>query len=376
MAPPRTARRRRWITLLAALVLGPFLAEFGLRWSLFSSSDLAASLGAPLRDPALFVPPNLLPDYWKIERRIGLTTGLDRHPRFDARIGWRSENQHPETLQLVKRAPLDGRRPVLLFGASFVACKRPEDRCWEELFESESELSERFQLFNYGVWGHGADQTWILMQEVLDEWEHLDPIVVLGIVAESDLYRAALPIYIWPKPRFELGSDGSLVRLDPPGWTATKFLRHDPVSFNSYAWRALEMRFGKGSREELEQRFGQNEIENEGARISRVILTELHADLERRGLEHFGLFFHSRLTFFRPGQVRGFFEQARRLLGEDGLPLVSLEPELAHAADQHARLKREWFHPSGLGQGHPTDAARLAWLPALERGLRGEVDVH
>ena len=324
----------------------------------------------------MFVPPNLLPDYWKIDRRIQLADGLDQHPRFDARIGWRSENQDPETLQLAERAPLDGRRPVLLFGASFVACKYPEDRCWEEIFESESALSAEFQLFNYGVWGHGADQTWILMQEVLDEWQHLNPVVVLGFCAESDLYRAASPIYIWPKPRFELGADGSLVRVDPPGWTATEFLQKEPVSFDSYAWRALSMNFGNPSRAELEERFGQTEMRAEGARISRVILTELHEDLERRGLEHFGVFFHSRLKFNRAAHVRGFFKQARRLLGPDGLPLVSLAPELERAVAEQARLSEEWFHASGLGQGHPTDAARVAWLPALERGLLGEVDLR
>jgi hypothetical protein len=357
--------------VLAALVVGPLLAELGLRWLLFSPSDLAAKLGRSVRDPALFVPPNLLPDYWKIDRAIGLAAGLDRHPRFDVRIGWRSENMHPDTLQLVERPTLDGRRPVLLFGASFVACKRPGDRCWEQVFEEESALAERYQLFNYGVWGHGADQTWLLLQEVLDEWQALDPVVVLGFVADSDLYRAALPIYIWPKPRFEVDEQSELQRIDPPAWTASNFLEKDPVSFDSYAWRALEMRFWGGSRAELEQRYGQRELEAEGAKISRVILRELHADLERRGLDHFGLFFHSRLTFHRPGVARQFVQQARKLLGPEGLPLVSLEPELLPGARDPTLHYGEWFHSTGQGQGHPTDAARSAWLPALERGLRG-----
>lgn len=370
---PRASTRKRLLWVLLALASGPFLAEFGLRWLLFSSHPLAVQWGGVLRDPAYFVPPNLLPDYWRIDRRIGLSMGVNEHPRFDERIGWRGPHLDAETLQPTEFLPLEGRRPVLLFGASFVAC-REGHVCWETIFEDQSELAEDYVLINCGVWGHGADQTWILLEEIIERWQPLDPVVVLGFVAESDLFRPALPIYIWPKPRFIEGSSGELVRVDPPGWTAKEFLAKDPVSFRSYGWRAIEVNLAGLSRSELEERYGRDVLAKTGVQLSKRILRRLHLGLEQRGLEHFTVFFHSRLNFHRKAKCTQFFASASGMLGSQHSPLVSLVPELAPAFGQADTYLPQWFIDSGPGQGHPTEAARRAWLPALERGLRREYD--
>ncbi|MHC4375952.1 MAG: hypothetical protein ACYS26_05075 [Planctomycetota bacterium] len=358
--------------LLLALLAGPLLAEATLRWLLFSPDPLGTYLGAGLRRPEYFAPPGALPEYWKLHMRFHADAGVTCHPQADERIGWGRPDLDPVTL-LPKRLPsFEGRRPVLWFGASFVACSAQSGACWETLFERHSELARDHVLINYGIWGHGIDQTLLLLREVLDPWAEHDPIVVLGFVAETDLYRPTLSAFGWPKPRFELSDDGQLQRVDPPAWNFDEYLDQDPVGITSYAWRALDINLLGRSDLELRQRYGLHRYELQGLQLSCLLLREIHRELRDRDLDHFGMFFHTEGSARSPEACQGFFDTAQEWLAGAGPPMVNLTPALA-GAEPHAPADLEtWFLRGGVDNGHLTETARRSLLPLLEQGIRAQ----
>ncbi len=368
-APKPARRKRRWIVLLA-LCAGPLLGEAALRWLLFSSDPIAQWLGADLRRPEHFAPPGSLPEYWKLHMRLRANAGETVHPHVDARIGWRRPDLDPETLLPDPWPDFGGRRPVLWFGASFVACSGHSGACWDEIFDEHSALADDFALINYGVWGHGIDQTLLLLREVLDAWAPYDPVVALGFVAETDLYRPALSVFGWPKPRFALSDAGELVRVDPPAWTFDEYLAQEPIGIPSYAWRAIDLHLRGHDALELRRRYGLHRYELEGLQLSCLLLQEIHRELERRDLEHFGIFFHTAENSRHPGACQAFYDTARSWLAGAGPPMVSLAPLLAADGPGGAPDLDAWFLESGPDSGHLTETGRRALLPLLDQGLR------
>lgn len=377
----RVRLRRRWVVLLA-LLAGPLLGEATLRWLLFSTDPVATRLGAGLRRPEYFAPPGMLPEYWKLHMRFHAAEGSTHHPQLDERIGWGSPALDPETLLPIELPDLSERRPILWFGASYVACSAASGACWEELFEEHSPLAEDHVLINYGVWGHGVDQTLLLMREVLDDWVAHDPIVVLGFVAETDLYRPALSAFGWPKPRFELNDAGELERVDPASWHFEEYLDLDPVGIPSYAWRALDINALGHSEMELRQRYGQHRVEIEGLQLSCRLLWEIHRELRDRDLDHFGFFFHTPGNTRQPEACQAFYDEACSWLAGAGPPMINLAPLLSGELPRGGAPSTAapgvppdfdaWFLNEGPDRGHLTEAARRAILPLLEQGIRDQ----
>ena len=58
------------------------------------------------------------------------------------------------------------------------------------------------------------DQVLLLMQDSIDHYAEDDPVVVFGIVLDSDLERSVLGFRAWPKPRLRL-TGGDLVGPEP-----------------------------------------------------------------------------------------------------------------------------------------------------------------
>jgi hypothetical protein len=95
---------------------------------------------------------------------------------------------------------LAGRRPVLLFGDSFIRCMTNKANCFQGWME-RSAWDATHQAYNYGVRGYGIDQIAMLARATLPRWRGTDPLVVIGIYMDDDLDRAWLDFRGWPKPR-------------------------------------------------------------------------------------------------------------------------------------------------------------------------------
>lgn len=368
--PVKRVRPRRRLVLALSLLAGPLLGEGCLRWLLFSPDPLATCLGAELRKPEYFALPGPLPEYWKLHMRFHAASGATTHPQVDERIGWSRPDLDPQSLLPLDPPSLDGRRPVLCFGASFVACSAASGACWESLFEEHSDLARDHVLVNYGVWGHGVDQTLLLMREVLDAWAPHDPIVAFGFVAETDLYRQVLSAFGWPKPRFEVSDAGHLKRIDPPSWVFDEYLEADPVGITSYAWRAIDINLRGHSNVDLRRRYQQHHFELRSLELSCVLLQEMHRDLEHRGLDHFGIFFHTQEASRNPEACQAFFDTANLWLSGKGPPLINMTPALPPVDSAASSDLSDWYLSGGTDNGHLTELARHQLLPLFEQGIR------
>ena len=197
---PRANTRRRLLVTLLCLLAGPLLAEGVLRFLLFGQQDF----GSELRDAGRFARPGLEEAYYKLDR-LFQGAPLDRSHRFyDPRLGWLKEEIDPATYgHSDLEGDADPRRLVLLYGASFAACKTEAEACWAQLVES-SPLGERFRLVNYGVHAFGLDQMLLLIRASIDAHADRDPLIVVMPVVPGDLSRARLELFSWLKPKFEL----------------------------------------------------------------------------------------------------------------------------------------------------------------------------
>ena len=197
-------RKRRIIWKVAASVaVAGLLAEGGFRFLLFGESDLALDLGIRLRNASAFVETDE-GDYWKLMRRFQPARMRKRQRLADPITGWARPPYH---LAEIERE-LAGRRPVLLFGDSYAQCTTGSEDCWEGLL-ARSDLADDYLLVNRGTGGFGLDQIWLSMASTLDDFAHLDPVVVVGVFLDNDLDRVVLDFRQWPKPRCRV-VDGSV----------------------------------------------------------------------------------------------------------------------------------------------------------------------
>ena len=359
---PARSRRRRWAILLAALIGSLLLVELGLRFVLFSTHPRVARFGVAsgLRRPELFADPVYDDAYWKLQRWI-LGKGDQRFSdpnQPDPLLGWRSPGIL-EDYDHVRHDVLRGRRPVLLFGASFAA------KYFGTAF-AQSELAGRYCLLNYAVGGYGVDQVFLLLRECLDHFVDEDPIVVIGLVGSEDWDRAMLSIRGWPKPCAELRDDGTLAFPDDPVLPTRAYLEQNPVGIASYALRALQRNVLPQSWSEAD---GERMAIASGRRIEAFVRT-IHAELSDRGTPYFHLVFHTRKEVLHPEPISwqeplllGLFDQ----LGIDHEPTRPILRAVVENGD--ARLDDLFDTNSDARRGHPTARAVDALLACFRSRL-------
>ncbi len=145
--------------------------------------------------------------------------------RFDAELGW--DRAELPALGRVRRAPLAyGRVLAAAYGDSFTACFGPDEETWPAHLAARL----RADVLNYGVLGHGPDQTLLKLRR--EQPRRPTPLVFFGLFSEgvarlANVYRTALdvqfyesctfadgqPIFEPTKPRFVLA--GGRLRLLP-----------------------------------------------------------------------------------------------------------------------------------------------------------------
>ena len=369
-------RRRRWsraaLALLIGLGIGPFLAEGVFRFLLFSDSGLARRFSTELRDPALYCDGGSDSDYFKLRRRWTAPEERDSFVNTDPVLGWlKSDIRGPDYSHVAERW-IGERRPILMFGDSFVACVTPRRDCWEGLI-SRSPLNRDLAVVNYGTCAFGLDQSFLLMRESIDRWVERAPLVILGIFIEEDLDRCLLDSRGCPKPICSV-VNGELA-VDYPGeFELDEWAEEHPPRIRSYVLRYL-VRTTPWLPQSWAPVRGEAPVLIERKKeISRAILEATREELVSRRLEYFVVLFHSPRTL--QGKWGGawrvtFLEETLDTLG---MPWVSSKRALLEDHEETGRGPADYFITTPEDEGHYTAAGQEAVLPAILRGLRGEYD--
>ncbi|MCB9903192.1 MAG: hypothetical protein H6831_02170 [Planctomycetes bacterium] len=225
----RTPRRLRWLVLALCVLGGLLLVEGVTRWLLFGEGELAQEYGHEYRQPGLFADAQLEDSYWLLMRKLTPAGRIERLPPFDPLVGWVNADIAAGSYDHRRAAHVRGRRPLLLYGASYAQGLGAGE------LDGEA-LSPEFGFLNYGVGGYGADQAYLLLRETLDRYAAHDPVVLIGLVADSDFDRCILRFRSLPKPRL-VWKDGA---LEPEGPVFSggpdAYLKQNGTGISSYAW--------------------------------------------------------------------------------------------------------------------------------------------
>lgn len=369
-SPPRP--KGRLLVLILAILGAPVLAELGMRYLLFGDSSLARRRGASLRQPGLYADNSLQDDYWKLHAyfKQGPDTRFSPPPKYDPLLGWRSPSIVPATYEHTAAEKIDGRRPILLYGASYAVSHF-------ELAHEQSELAKDHSLLSYGVGGFGADQVLLLMRESLDHFEGQDPIVVLGLVVNGDFDRSCLSLRDWPKPYLKLDGENALIPPTHPVPDIPTYFEENPVGIRSYLWNYLLRKIDVDPTEGsiLTRVTGlQSLYEAREARIEALIDAMQH-ETESRGFECFYLLFqNSRALSKTDGDDwRETWIPAR--LRERGIPYVLSGSSILRECERTGTPIADLFvSDSGRRDGHPNARAVEVMFECIERGVRGDFD--
>ncbi len=361
--------RRRLGCVGFALLLGLLLPEVLVRWMLFGSSELAESYGAEMRDPALYADPLLDTEYWTLRHALGMDLIVQSAENHHPQLGWRPRMLDAETLRHLDERHLDGRRPILLYGASYASCVTSHAECFQGLLRG-SKLSDEYCLLNYGCGGYGMDQVLLLMRATLDLYADLDPIVIVLPVLDSDFERCSLEFRSLPKPRLEL-VDGELTPTGPVlSGGADAYLREHGVGITSYAWNYLthaETQLPGSLRNWLQDRDARIEEQFE---LVEAILGGIEEELVRRELDHVYLLATSPRGL-PPRKTPKMETRVTDWMRAQGLPFLSLRPYVARALEHVEEGMPRLFFVEGTGKHHPTPLGNRVVFEALKDGLSG-----
>jgi len=366
----RRQSRRRLRVVLVCLVLGLILPEVIIRWLLFSESAWARELSSDIRRAHYFADPDLEDAYWHLRWALDDSSAKHQGPPHDQRLGWVNSRFDSESREHLMEDELPGRRPVLMYGASFVDCMTERRHCFERLMRN-SELGPEHCLRNYGVGGYGIDQVLLLMQDSIDFYAEEDPVVIFGIVLDSDLERCVLGFRAWPKPRLQL-SDGEL-RLPEPvfGGGSGPYVEAQGIGITSYAWRYLlhhDRKTNKGGWKGLLR--GTQAMQAEQNELIDAILLTMRDECESRGLDYFFLFFTSPRSL-PPYDVTPQEKRLTHLFLEEGVPFVHVRPYIMRAAEAYEEGVDALFIPAGPAQHHPNAEGNRVIFEALRDGIEG-----
>ncbi|QDU67481.1 hypothetical protein Pla86_25630 [Planctomycetes bacterium Pla86] len=354
---------------LAAPLVGLLLVELGLRVVVLTDIVADEAWAQPLREPLKYTRPRSPSgsDYWKLF--YGQKEPQERWlPRRHPILGWIREDFDAQTYEHVDEVNLAGRRPVLLFGSSFVRCLPPVVDCHEDLLE-QSPWASDLALLNFSVTGYGLGQVGTLLSLALPRFRAQNPIVVVAIQIDEDLDRLTLTFRHGPKPSFSLKQDKTLAIHVPDELDVDRYLALHPPQITSYAWNHLL--------------FGTELIPNpprEGWRgmkrhwqtilpiVPRILL---QVQKELAGLDYFVLLLGS------PSSVdpdfKGDWRHAVMAESLKGLqvPYVSAHEMLREAVRGGALSVDDFFDAEN---GHPNERGVALIQRALERGLAGDFD--
>lgn len=373
--PKSATRGRKLRNAFLAMVLGVVLSllagELVLRLFLFNPTLELGGLGESIRHPEKYCDGDSEDDYWKLRSSFQDPALIVDAPNPDPITGWTGSFVTPGSYEHINEQAIRGRQVVILYGDSFAQCNTPPEECFQAILE-RSELSREYVLLNFGVGGYGLDQIYLLLKHSIDRFKALDPIVIVGILVESDFERTVLSFRDWPKPRLEL-VDGRLTPREPVQTNTKEFLARNPVSIRSFLWRFFLYHPARimGKRRALWR--ANEELVAEKKRLNRAILLEIEHELSSRRLRHFFLVFHAEQGALETWNLFDWQEKmVADVCAELSIPLVDTRPYLRFASDSKPQKCAEFYGHSGPLNAHHNSVGNLICFEAFRQGLRGD----
>ena len=273
-------------------------------------------------------------------------------------LGWTHSRFDGATLAHLGEASIGARRPILLLGDSFAACVTERKDCFEGLVE-RSELGRRYRLLNYGVPAYGLDQIYLLLRSILPRFEERDPIVIVSLLVEADLDRAALDFFQWPKPHLDVDEKGALVPGPAVPPSAEAWIEEHGLGVTSYAWAWLSGALGLRSSED-----GPGHRERV-RRLTPALLKAIRDECEGRGLDYAIVVFQGQKVLRDPSFVPRWQPLLLGELERLGMPYELTAGDLLESGGSLEEL----FVSRGPARRHYTAAGNRAVFPALRRAI-------
>lgn len=170
-------------------------------------------------------------NFWKLNRIWDITSDMKVHPTF----GW-AYKFFPNTY-LHPDVEFDkSKRPVLIYGDSFVSCiDSTFNYCWEDYLNNSPIFNKDYFLYNYGIGAHGVDQIFTVMKYTYSHFQK--PLVIFTFMTD-DLDRSILTFREGQKPVYHLNENDSLIYDNSQlKKTQQEYLENHPPSIKSYLFR-------------------------------------------------------------------------------------------------------------------------------------------
>ncbi|MBI5739931.1 MAG: hypothetical protein HZA16_04340 [Nitrospirae bacterium] len=284
------------VVLCLSIILSFIVIEIIWRIILFSDIEIFAKQ----RLPELYADEYADDDFWKLRFQLNKKEYL---PLFNKamkanRYQARQINRYIDgNFKHIDVEHLNNRRPVLMYGDSFVACYSQDD-CFDHILNNDTAFSRNHYLLNYGVGGYGLDQIYLLLKNSVDNYDK--PFVVLSFMT-LDLDRSCLSFREDPKPFFTIENDVLKLHEKPVYSTAESLFSNNKPQITSYFYRRVI--YSKVAKKLMPDKLisylrRETYFREKTKEINEKIMLEIIKELKSRNLNYVFLVFH-------PNWIRG-----------------------------------------------------------------------
>lgn len=364
--------RRRLLGVLLVLVVSGLGAELLVRQALLGDGPAALALARrhpPLRYPTSYAD-QLTSEFWLLRYRLRNEAHRGKEARHHPDLGWIDGKTDPVTFENRGEPGMGDRRPVILVGDSFAACFGDSSKlCFEDML-ARSDLEPTHRMLNYGTGGYGFGQIAMATRAALARHLERRPIVIVSLLPESDLDRTLLGFRSWPKPRFELDSEGRAVRTPrvlPE--TRDEYLSMYGTGIRSYAWAYLK--HGSSIWPESWLAAERRRRFEECRAVNAAVLRELVADLREAEVEFWFLLFHGRSFLTEGSPEQPYEDLIVRELEDLAVPYVQSWRPLREDAARTGRGPDDYWIRRGPGKNHLTSIGNEVVFQCILDGLAG-----
>lgn len=216
------------LTLTSGLIL--LIAEAIFRYFLFGQVNTFNSI----KKPEYYSSGEYEEDFWKL--RVVFNWNNDAFTNFpqSSKLGWVG-NFDPLTFKHNEYNNVANKRPVLWYGDSFAKCV-DSTLSFNEILNQDSVFSSTHYLLNYGEFGYGTDQSYLLLKESLKYYKN--PFVVFSFLT-NDLQRSTFHFRDGHKPYLRIAGDSLLFETGSVGIHTDDYVNHNPPQITSYLYRKL-----------------------------------------------------------------------------------------------------------------------------------------
>ena len=317
------------LLVLVSTLLSLVAAEYVFRWMIFSNHRLFSHL----KNPGLYAD-NPSDDYWKLYYLFDGPIKPPANPQ--SLLGWTGRFDR-DTYEHRNADSTGNKRPVLIYGDSFVLCVDSVE-CFEELLNNDPAFKEKNYLLNYGAPGYGVDQIYLLCS--LSVKKFTNPFVVVSIMP-TDMDRCMLSVRTGQKPYFTNEEGGLVLKGVPINPKPEEFFNEHPPAISSYLYSRFLHSNLNGFIHENE-----NEKRQKICNLNEKIILKADSELKSQNVDYVFMIFDN--LYNEDGDWRSEF--LLKLFSRNNIPFI-YTPDLIFADKDFPEY--DYGAYCILGDGHP-----------------------